>query len=159
MVQIGGQPQDAVVAGGSLWVSDYSGHVIRVDPASGRVMARIDVDGNPEGIAAGAGAVWVASPDAYEDGRGSLLSRIDPRTADVEHRLMRRAALVARPAQEASNSSSTARWMINLAPASPAPTYGAGAIYSTSETRPSMRPADAAVARLQRREGADRFGS
>jgi hypothetical protein len=84
VVQIGGQPQDAVMAGGSLWVSDYSGHVIKVDPASGRVTARTDVDGNPEGIAAGAGAVWVASPDAYEDGRGSLLSRIDPRTGDVE---------------------------------------------------------------------------
>lgn len=84
VVQIGGQPQDAVVAGGSLWVSDYSGHVIRVDPASGRVTARIEVDGNPEGIAAGAGAVWVASPDAHEVGRGSLLSRIDPRTGDVE---------------------------------------------------------------------------
>jgi hypothetical protein len=84
VVQIGGQPQDAVLAGGSLWVSDYSGHVIRVDPASGRVTARIDVDGNPEGIAAGAGGVLVTSPDAYRDGRGSLLSRIDPRTGDVE---------------------------------------------------------------------------
>ena len=84
VVQIGGQPQDAVLAGGSLWVSDYSGRVIRVDPASGRVTARIDVDGHPEGIAAGADAVWVASPDAYEDGRGSLLSRIDPRTGDAE---------------------------------------------------------------------------
>jgi hypothetical protein len=84
VVQIGGQPQDAVLAGGSLWVSDYSGRVTRVDPASGRVTARIAVDGNPEGIAAGAGSVWVASPDAYEDGRASLLSRIDPRTGNVE---------------------------------------------------------------------------
>ena len=84
VVQIGGQPQDAVLAGGSLWVSDYSGHVTKLDPGSGRVTARIDVDGNPEGIAAGAGGVWAASPDAYRDGRGSLLSRIDPRTGDVE---------------------------------------------------------------------------
>ena len=82
VVQIGGQPQDAVAAGGSLWVSDYSGHVIRVDPASGRVTARIDVDGNPEGIAAGAGAVWVAGAEFDEDSR---LSRIDPRAGDVEH--------------------------------------------------------------------------
>ena len=81
VVQIGGQPQDAVVAGGSLWVSDYSGHVIRVDPASRRVTARIDVDGNPEGIAAGAGAVWVAGAEFNED---SQLSRIDPRTGGVE---------------------------------------------------------------------------
>lgn len=84
VVQLSGQPQDAVVAGGSLWVSDYSGRVLRVDPATGSVTARIDVDGHPEGIAAGAGAVWVASPDAYKDGRDSLLSRIDPRTGDVE---------------------------------------------------------------------------
>ena len=84
VVDIGGQPQDAVLAGGSLWVSDYSGRVIRVDAATSRVTARIDVDGNPEGIAAGAGAVWAASPDAYEEGSGSTLSRIDPRTGDLE---------------------------------------------------------------------------
>lgn len=83
VVDIGGQPQDAVLSDGSLWVSDYSGRLFRVDAATGRVTARIDVDGNPEGIAAGAGAVWVASP-VFEDGRPSVLSRIDPRTGDVE---------------------------------------------------------------------------
>jgi virginiamycin B lyase len=84
VVQLGGQPRDAVVADGALWVSDFSGRVLRVDPGRRAVTARIDVDGNPEGIAAGAGALWVVSPDAYRDGRDSLLSRIDPRTGDVE---------------------------------------------------------------------------
>ena len=47
VVQIGGQPQDAVAAGGSLWVTDFEGEVIRVDPETRRVIDRIDVEGNP----------------------------------------------------------------------------------------------------------------
>ncbi len=85
LVQIGGQPQDAVAAGGSLWVTDFEGAVIRVDPETRRVIARIDVEGNPAGIAAGAGGVWVASPDTTPN--GSLLSRIDPRSGRVVERV------------------------------------------------------------------------
>jgi streptogramin lyase len=86
VVSIGGQPQDAVLAEGSLWVSDFEGRVVRVDPASGRVTARIEVPGNPAGIAAGDGAIWVASPDLSPDGDG-MLARIDPRSNRVVERV------------------------------------------------------------------------
>jgi hypothetical protein len=87
VVQIGGQPQDAVAAGGSLWVSDFGGRVIRVDPVTGRATARIDVPGNPIGIAAAGGDVWVTSPSTTANGNGSLLSRIDSRTGRVIDRI------------------------------------------------------------------------
>ena len=85
VVQIGGQPEDAVLAEGSLWVSDFAGRVIRVDPAGGRVTARIDVAGNPLAIAAGPDGVWVTSPALSDD--NSLLSRIDPRSGRVVARV------------------------------------------------------------------------
>ena len=34
-LQLDGQPQDAVLAGGSLWVADFTGEVVRVDPPAG----------------------------------------------------------------------------------------------------------------------------
>jgi streptogramin lyase len=59
----------AIVAAGSLWVSSVAQHaVLRIDPASGRVLARIAKLGvdpyrvNPVG-GAGFGSVWVYSPD------------------------------------------------------------------------------------------------
>ena len=58
-VRLGGQPRDAVLAGGSLWIADFEGRVLRLDPATRRVRARIGVGGSPRSIAAGAGAVWV----------------------------------------------------------------------------------------------------
>jgi hypothetical protein len=85
-VRIGGQPQDAVLAGGSLWVTDFGGRVLRVDPADGRVIARIAVDGNPRAIAAGAGGVWVASPGLAAKAE-SVLSRIDPDSGRVVQRV------------------------------------------------------------------------
>ena len=35
-ITIGGTPMDATLAGGSLWVTDFNGAVIRIDPASRR---------------------------------------------------------------------------------------------------------------------------
>jgi hypothetical protein len=84
-LRLDGQPMDAVSAGGSLWVADFSGKVIRVDPAGRRVVARIPVGGNPRAITAGEGGVWVASTN--DDTDGSTLIRIDPRTARVVERI------------------------------------------------------------------------
>ena len=79
-VHLGGQPRDAVLAGGSLWIADFEGRVLRLDPATHRVRARIRVGGTPRSIAAGGGAVWVMSND---DGRGrssSHLFKLDARS-------------------------------------------------------------------------------
>ena len=45
---------------GSLWVTNYdAGTVVRVDPASGKVMSTIRVGGHPFGIAFGDNRIWV----------------------------------------------------------------------------------------------------
>lgn len=64
-----------VVSSGSIWVANPGGYVVRVDPGSGKVIKRIPVGRGPAAIAAGAGAVWVASPLDDE------VSRIDPTNA------------------------------------------------------------------------------
>ena len=51
-VQLGGQPRDAVLAGGSLWIADYEGRVVQLDPATRRVRARIPVGGTPVSVTA-----------------------------------------------------------------------------------------------------------
>lgn len=63
------------VASGSVWMANPGGYVVRVDPGSGKVVGRIPVGRNPAAIAAGAGAVWVASPLDDE------VSKIDPTNA------------------------------------------------------------------------------
>jgi YVTN family beta-propeller protein len=75
----------AVAAGaGGLWMANgMDGTVLRVDPASGRVLARIPVPPvatpqGPFGIAAAGGAVWVTSETvAPKPGDPSLLWRVD----------------------------------------------------------------------------------
>jgi hypothetical protein len=86
-VQLGGQPQDAVLAEGSLWVTDFAGRVIQVHPTDGDVIARIRVTGHPLAIAAGDGAVWAVSPGTGGAADQSVLTRIDPRTARVIDRI------------------------------------------------------------------------
>jgi virginiamycin B lyase len=67
-----------VAADGSLWVTQYDiAQLLRIDPQSGKVRARIDVGGSPGGVIAAAGAVWVHD---WERGR---LSKVDPGTNRV----------------------------------------------------------------------------
>jgi YVTN family beta-propeller protein len=65
----------AAVGFGSVWVVDASGLVARVSPATGKVIAKVQVGTNATAIAAGEGAVWVASP--LDD----TVSQIDPTNA------------------------------------------------------------------------------
>lgn len=68
-----------VVAGaGSIWVpSDAEGTVVRIDPASDTVAARVEVVPGTFFLAFGEGALWAVSSDE------SLLQRIDPETNAV----------------------------------------------------------------------------
>jgi hypothetical protein len=60
VIRLGGNPTDAVLADGSVWVSDFAGRrVIRLEPGNRRVVARIAVSGQPVALAAGAGQTWV----------------------------------------------------------------------------------------------------
>lgn len=80
------------VAEGSVWAAEGAGgeKVHRIDPASGRIIASIDVSRNPMGLAYGAGAIWVTAADKVNKAGGVLLSvrglslyRIDPATNRV----------------------------------------------------------------------------
>lgn len=64
------------VGAGSVWVAQGLSRIVRIDPASGRVVSSIPLpDANV--VAFGDGAVWVAASDL------GTLTRIDPRTGTV----------------------------------------------------------------------------
>jgi hypothetical protein len=80
-VRVGGQPTDAAFGFGYLWVADFQGLVIQVDPGLHRVVRRVPLPGDADSIAVGAGAVWV-TVDERQGERPDVagLVRIDPRT-------------------------------------------------------------------------------
>ena len=74
---------------GSAWAGDViTGEVLRIDPETRKVVARIPFDAQVR-VATGAGAVWALSGDLTTGGAaGPLwLSRIDPRTNRVVARI------------------------------------------------------------------------
>ncbi len=82
VVRLGGFPIDGVFAGGSLWViSAEPSELLRIDPGTRRVVARIPVDGIVDDIAAGDGALWLRTAGTNDD--GTRLSRIDLRSNRV----------------------------------------------------------------------------
>jgi streptogramin lyase len=76
-IAIGGIPEDAVLGYGSLWVTDFRGNVLRIDPVHRRVLARIPIGAgtSPSRLAIGPDAVWVS---AWATQQTTLLVRIDP---------------------------------------------------------------------------------
>jgi YVTN family beta-propeller protein len=72
---------------GALWVANRGdGSLVRVDPATGRVAARVllprTTEQQPHRVAVGDGAVWVTSADARR-GTANLLWRVDPASNQV----------------------------------------------------------------------------
>lgn len=66
-------PTGVVTGGGSVWISESDGTVLRVDPRLAGIKASIPVCENALALAYGEGAVWVAC------GNGTVV-RIDPAT-------------------------------------------------------------------------------
>jgi YVTN family beta-propeller protein len=64
-------PQGLEVAFGSVWVATGGGNVDRIDPHSGRLVARLHIVGLPVRLGAGFGSIWV------NDDFGRVL-RIEP---------------------------------------------------------------------------------
>lgn len=56
----------ALAAGsrGSVWVAPYSGELTRLSARSGRVLAELDPNAGPTGVAVGEGAAWVSDSNA-----------------------------------------------------------------------------------------------
>lgn len=87
VLHLGGQPIDATLAAGSLWVADYSGRVIRVDPARRKLLQRIPLGVQTVSSIAGTTAgVWVATEQEPGE-RGGRLVRVDPRTGTISARV------------------------------------------------------------------------
>jgi DNA-binding SARP family transcriptional activator/ABC-type branched-subunit amino acid transport system substrate-binding protein/streptogramin lyase len=80
-------PWSVAVGLGGVWVTDGSSHLVRVDPRTSRVLARVDVGHSLNDVAVGEGAIWTIS------GRAATVSRIDPRTLRVTDRI----PIVSRP--------------------------------------------------------------
>lgn len=84
------QTNALLFAAGGVWVGTHeanSGRVFRIDPATNEVVATIPLEAVPtwetggDGMAAGAGAVWVTGWGWRED--EGALQRIDPSTNEV----------------------------------------------------------------------------
>jgi len=60
-IRVGGQPLDGTIGAGSVWIADGTGRVLRVDPRSRRVVARIPAGSQVTAIAASGDAVWAVT--------------------------------------------------------------------------------------------------
>ena len=76
-IPVGRGPQGVAAAYGGIWVAYGDDGVVRIDPATNQVAAKIKVGRDPVGIAAGSGSIWVAN---RADG---TVWRIDPATDQV----------------------------------------------------------------------------
>lgn len=94
-VRVGSEGGAVLFAFDSVWVTTRddvgAGYVVRVDPATNGVVARVPVDAVPGweggggGLAAGAGSIWVTGGGRFPGGAsGALLHRIDARSNDVQ---------------------------------------------------------------------------
>ncbi len=79
-VRVGNAPHNVAAGFGSVWVT-VSGELVRLDSATGAVLARISIGGRPWGVAVGEGAVWVGN---WTDG---TVTRVDPATNTVVWRV------------------------------------------------------------------------
>lgn len=75
-VAVGGVPDEVAVGRGVVWVADTAGDtVVRIDPATNRAVATVELGGTPGDLAvAQDGALWVAIPEL------GMVQRIDPVT-------------------------------------------------------------------------------
>jgi streptogramin lyase len=79
-IRVGAGPFNVAEGYGSVWVA-VSGGLVRLDPASGAVVARIDLGNRPWGVTTGGGGVWVAN---QTDG---TVTRVDPTTNAIVWRV------------------------------------------------------------------------
>jgi streptogramin lyase len=79
-IRVGAAPFNVAEGFGSVWVA-VSSELVRLDPARGAVVARIELGSRPWGVATGGGGVWVAN---QTDG---TVTRVDPTTNAIVWRV------------------------------------------------------------------------
>jgi len=76
--EVGVQPRFVTYAFGSVWVSNYfDGGVMRLDPATGEVLAQVETAQGPQVMLEAMGSLWVSCTDA------DVVQRIDPATNEI----------------------------------------------------------------------------
>ena len=78
-IEVQGAPSGMVMAAGSLWVSLGVDGIVRIDPATNEIVARVQPGG--VSLAAGFGSIWAV--DIFAD----VLLRIDPGTNRITDRI------------------------------------------------------------------------
>ena len=80
-VRVGDQqhgPVSMTSGAGSLWVLDFAGPLLRIDPASGAITKRFGVRGLGADVAYGDGYIWMITDDPAVGGGQEYLYKIDP---------------------------------------------------------------------------------
>jgi hypothetical protein len=80
-LRIGGQQDEPVsmtAGAGSVWVLDFAGPLLRIDPASGAITKRFPVRGLGADVAYGDGFIWMITDEPTADGDQKYLYKIDP---------------------------------------------------------------------------------
>ena len=72
------EPISMTSGAGSLWVLDFSGPLLRIDPASGAITKRFPVPGLGTDVAYGNGFIWMITDEPTADGDQEYLYKIDP---------------------------------------------------------------------------------
>jgi hypothetical protein len=72
------EPVSMTSGAGSLWVLDFSGPLLRIDPASGAITKRFGVRGLGADVAYGDGFIWMITDEPAADGGHEYLDKIDP---------------------------------------------------------------------------------
>jgi hypothetical protein len=83
----GDAPERMTYAEGSPWLTGSGTDLLRVDPATGAVLATVDVGAGAIDVRAAAHSIWVAVPTDADDWQGNpfldRLLRVDPTTDAV----------------------------------------------------------------------------
>ena len=72
------EPISMTAGAGSLWVLDFSGPLLRIDPASGAITERFPVRGLGADVAYGNGFIWMITDEPTDGGDQEYLYKIDP---------------------------------------------------------------------------------
>jgi len=76
---VGGSPCGVASTAGAIWVSDGPGaRLLRLDPATGKVVSETKLDDAPCAITVAYGSLWVVT-------QSGVLDRVDPSTGRVSH--------------------------------------------------------------------------